>query len=160
MDLSPAAVAYTRRNAAAHGCGDRVRVVQGSWGEPLLKAGQQGCLGGLLSNPPYIPEEEMGGLQAEVGLHEPRSALAGGAGPGLDSLQVICRHAKALLMPGGFLALEVRVGRLLGWSPAAVADFVWYAVVSGQAQCALRDVITHPAALTHCRLRVQFRRSR
>ncbi len=46
-------------------------------------------LGGILSNPPYIPRAVMeAGLQAEVGRHEPWSALDGGPGEGLDSLQV------------------------------------------------------------------------
>lgn len=68
-----------------------------------------GRLGGLVSNPPYIPEVQMCSLQAEVGRHEPASALAGGEGPGLDSLRVICGAAQRLLLPGGFLALEVCV---------------------------------------------------
>jgi release factor glutamine methyltransferase len=42
----------------------------------------------VLSNPPYIPAVQMPGLQAEVGRHEPWSALDGGPGDGLDSLQV------------------------------------------------------------------------
>ncbi|KAF5838819.1 hypothetical protein DUNSADRAFT_2205 [Dunaliella salina] len=47
------------------------------------------CLGGVLSNPPYIPTSTMqAGLQAEVGLHEPWDALDGGEGTGLDSLKM------------------------------------------------------------------------
>ncbi|WIA33827.1 hypothetical protein OEZ86_006936 [Tetradesmus obliquus] len=48
----------------------------------------------------------MQGLQAEVGQHEPWSALDGGPEEGLDSLQVICSGAADMLLPGGFLALE------------------------------------------------------
>lgn len=65
-----------------------VRVVLGSWFAPLRAAGLAGRLGGLLSNPPYIPRRQMRGLQEEVGRHEPAGALDGGEGPGLDSLQV------------------------------------------------------------------------
>ncbi|KAF6252514.1 S-adenosyl-L-methionine-dependent methyltransferase [Scenedesmus sp. NREL 46B-D3] len=145
VDLSPTAVAYTTANAQACGVPDVVRVVQGSWYEPLQQhqrqqqeqqqqreeqepqqqqqqPGQQqreaqqqqqqqqqhGWLGGVLSNPPYIPAVQMPGLQAEVGRHEPWSALDGGPGEGLDSLQVICSGAADMLMPGGFIALEVR----------------------------------------------------
>lgn len=112
VDLSPAAVAYATANAAAHGVQDAVRVVHGSWLEPLAQQQQQqqqrkGWLGGILSNPPYIPQVQMAGLQAEVGLHEPHTALDGGPGPGLDSLQPICEQAAAALLPGGFIALEV-----------------------------------------------------
>uniref|UniRef100_A0A7S3QM00 Methyltransferase domain-containing protein n=1 Tax=Dunaliella tertiolecta TaxID=3047 RepID=A0A7S3QM00_DUNTE len=65
------------------------------------------CLGGVLSNPPYIPTSTMkAGLQAEVGLHEPWDALDGGTGTGLDSLKAICMGAADMLIPGGFIALE------------------------------------------------------
>ena len=50
----------------------------------------------------------MAGLQCEVGAHEPASALDGGEGEGLDSLLAVCQGAVRALMPGGFLALEVR----------------------------------------------------
>ena len=42
-----------------------------------------------------------------MGLHEPPSALDGGKGQGLDSLRPVCAAAQQLLMPGGFLVLEV-----------------------------------------------------
>lgn len=42
-----------------------VEVRQGSWGDPL--ADLEGHLGGLVSNPPYIPAPEMLALQTEVG---------------------------------------------------------------------------------------------
>lgn len=86
VDLSPTAAAYASANAAACAPPGAVRVVTGSWWAPL--AGLRGKLGGVLTNPPYIPRVQMAGLQLEVGLHEPHSALDGGPGPGLDSLQV------------------------------------------------------------------------
>lgn len=104
VDLSPTAVAYAAHNAALCGVSDRIRVAQGSWFEPL--AGMEGRLGGVLSNPPYIPRVQMAGLQAEVGRHEPWTALDGGPGDGLDSLAPICAGAATMLAPGGFLALE------------------------------------------------------
>ncbi len=67
-------------------------------------------LTGILSNPPYIPREQLPGLQAEVGRHEPHLALDGGAGLGDDSLTAICAGAAAMLLPGGFLALETAGG--------------------------------------------------
>ncbi|KAG2434788.1 hypothetical protein HXX76_007673 [Chlamydomonas incerta] len=85
-----------------------VRVAVGSWFAPLRAAGLAGRLGGLLSNPPYIPRREMRGLQEEVGRHEPAGALDGGEGPGLDSLQELCDGAAEMLAPGGLIAFEVR----------------------------------------------------
>ncbi|KAG2490826.1 hypothetical protein HYH03_010747 [Edaphochlamys debaryana] len=85
-----------------------VRVVRGSWFEPLRHL--RGRLGGVLSNPPYIPRAQMRGLQAEVGRHEPHSALDGGEGPGLDSLQELCAEVACMLAPGGLVALETAGG--------------------------------------------------
>jgi release factor glutamine methyltransferase len=87
VDLSPTAVAYAAANAAACGVQDAVQPLQGSWFMPLQHL--KGRLGGVLSNPPYIPRSQIeAGLQAEVGQHEPMSALDGGPGEGMDSLQV------------------------------------------------------------------------
>ncbi|GLC65268.1 hypothetical protein PLESTF_000270500 [Pleodorina starrii] len=102
----PAAAAAAAAGDASGGC--LVRVVQGSWFEPLRQL--RGRLGGVLSNPPYIPRREMAGLQAEVGRHEPAGALDGGEGPGLDSLQVLCSEAADMLAPGGLIALETAGG--------------------------------------------------
>ena len=105
VDVSSYGVAYTRKNAERLGVADAVEVRQGSWCEPLLSL--TGRLGGLVSNPPYIPEREMHELQSEVGLHEPALALHGGPGDGLDSLICVVACAQRLLLPGGFVALEV-----------------------------------------------------
>ncbi|KAG1659661.1 hypothetical protein FOA52_007248 [Chlamydomonas sp. UWO 241] len=104
VDLSPVAVAHARYNVASAGLAGSVEVVQGSWCDPIVHLA--GRLGGLLSNPPYIPRAQMAGLQTEVGRHEPATALDGGDGPGLDSLRVICADAVHMLAPGGLLALE------------------------------------------------------
>jgi methylase of polypeptide subunit release factors len=94
VDFSPSAAAYAAANAAACTPPGAVRVVVGSWWEPLGHL--RGQLGGVLTNPPYIPRAQMEGLQREVGLHEPHSALDGGPGPGLDSIQVRRQHAGLL----------------------------------------------------------------
>jgi release factor glutamine methyltransferase len=115
VDISPVAAAYATANANASGLGKHVQVLQGSWYQPVqqffkslptrsgttaagsnsavgssTQAGETGgLLGGILSNPPYIPTAVIqAGLQAEVARHEPMLALDGGEGQGLDSLQV------------------------------------------------------------------------
>ena len=80
-------------------------VVHGSWFTPLES--QKGTLAGVLSNPPYIPSANLAELQAEVGQHEPQSALDGGD-DGMYDLRVICEGSSHALRGGGFLALEVR----------------------------------------------------
>ena len=69
-----------------------------------------GTFGGIVSNPPYIPSEDMRGLQPEVRLHEPWLALDGGSNQALDSFTSICSGAVAHLVPGGFLLLETNGG--------------------------------------------------
>ena len=66
----------------------------------------EGKLAGIVSNPPYIPSDNIPGLQAEVGRHEPRLALDGGLS-GMDYLFHICNGAASMLKPGGFFIFEV-----------------------------------------------------
>lgn len=73
----------------------------------------------IVSNPPYVTDEEMEELPAEVADHEPREALAGGP-DGLEVIREIVDGAHAYLRPGGALFLEIGAGqgeaveRLLG----------------------------------------------
>lgn len=66
----------------------------------------EGKLAGIVSNPPYIPSDNIPGLQAEVGRHEPRLALDGGLS-GMDYLFHLCNGAASMLKPGGFFIFEV-----------------------------------------------------
>lgn len=59
----------------------------------------------IVSNPPYIPTDEVAGLQAEV-QHEPVLALDGGA-DGLDFYRRIAKEAPSHLNQGGSIYLEV-----------------------------------------------------
>jgi len=121
VDLSPTAVKIARLNVQRNFTEDatglvHVRVHEGSWYEPLemnalgrARVDNQeyiGTFGGIVSNPPYIPSEDMRGLQPEVRLHEPWLALDGGSNQALDSFTSICSGAVAHLVPGGFLLLE------------------------------------------------------
>ena len=56
----------------------------------------------IVSNPPYVADADPH-LAALV--HEPRDALAAGAG-GLDDIRTIVSQAPARLSPGGWLLLE------------------------------------------------------
>jgi len=109
-DLSPGALAVARRNAAAHGVADRVTFHEGSLFEPLRGKGLEGRAAAILSNPPYLGETELAGLEPEVRMHEPREALS----PGPDALAVhrrIAAEAAAFLAPGGHLIVEIGQGQ-------------------------------------------------
>lgn len=60
----------------------------------------------LVSNPPYISEEEFTQLPAEVKQFEPAGALFGGK-DGLDFYRVIASKAFALLAPQSWVVLEI-----------------------------------------------------
>ncbi|KAE8734806.1 putative protein phosphatase 2C 6-like [Hibiscus syriacus] len=107
-DLSPVAVAVATSNVQRYGLQDVVEVRKGSWFEPLKDV--KGELSGVLSNPPYIPSDDISGLQAEVGRHEPTLALDGGASGINDLLQLIDGVA-SMLKPGGFFAFETNGGK-------------------------------------------------
>ena len=103
-DLSPDALAVTRRNAQALGAS--VTLHQGD----LFGAVAGMTFDLIVSNPPYIPADECTRLQAEV-LKEPVMALDGGA-DGLDFYRRIAREAPLHLTQGGMVLLEV------GWDQA------------------------------------------
>ncbi|MDT3736762.1 MAG: peptide chain release factor N(5)-glutamine methyltransferase [Denitratisoma sp.] len=98
VDVSAAALAVARVNAARHGVA--VRFLQGDWFAPL--AGERFDL--ILANPPYVAEADPHLAQGDVRF-EPHSALA--AGPeGLDDIRRIVAGAGAHLAPGGRLYFE------------------------------------------------------
>jgi len=76
VDFSESALAIAQTNA--HNNRQQVEFHHGSWFEPLAKLNLQKRLVGLVSNPPYIPSDEVLNLQPEVTQHEPHSALDGG----------------------------------------------------------------------------------
>jgi len=100
-DIDPAAVRCARRNVAAAGG----QVYAGDLFEPL-PAGLRGRVGILAANVPYVPTAEVGLLPAEARLHEPRTALDGGA-DGLDVLRRVTAEAPRWLGEGGSLLVEV-----------------------------------------------------
>ncbi|MDP2905622.1 MAG: HemK/PrmC family methyltransferase [Candidatus Omnitrophota bacterium] len=63
----------------------------------------------IVSNPPYIPSDEISRLQPEI-QYEPRLSLDGGA-DGLDFYYRLINDAPAHLEPGGYLLLEIGFGQ-------------------------------------------------
>lgn len=64
----------------------------------------------VVSNPPYVSDDEMASLEPEVRSWEPRGALAGGA-DGLSVIRMIVAGAAGHLVEDGLLALEVGAGQ-------------------------------------------------
>lgn len=111
MDVSETALAVARGNAETLG-------VNIQFVTPDLIRGPVDL---LISNPPYIPESEIVGLQPEVSRFEPHLALSGGE-DGLAFYRQLLQDAPSLLTKGGALAIEIGAGQ--GDAIAALAAMV------------------------------------
>lgn len=105
VDASGDALALARENAADNGLLQQVTFHQGSWFEALPN---NKTFDLIVSNPPYLTEEEWATAEPEVRDHEPRAALVA-ANEGLADLEHLLRHAPRHLKPGGLIALETGI---------------------------------------------------
>lgn len=103
VDISSAALKTARKNAEANGAADAVTFVEADFTGPLPFA--CGSFDLVVSNPPYISEEEYAGLDPGVRNFEPRSALVPGPS-GLEHPRAVEAAARALLKEGGLLLME------------------------------------------------------
>ena len=64
-----------------------------------------------MSNPPYVPSQDIAGLDVEVREHDPHLALDGGP-DGLDAYRALIPEAVRLLASGGALVVEAGRGQI------------------------------------------------
>ena len=103
IDISPAALEVARRNLLAHGVADRVDCLPGDLLEALADHPQFDF---VVSNPPYVSEQELQQTPREVREYEPHTALV--AGPNGDEVIVrLIPQAAARLVPGGAFVCEI-----------------------------------------------------
>jgi release factor glutamine methyltransferase len=102
-DVSAAALAVARENAAAHQVADRIEFLEGDL-LSMLPAERQFDI--VVSNPPYIGTMEQNTLAPQVRDHEPHSALFGGES-GTETIARLVPQSAERLKPGGWLILEV-----------------------------------------------------
>ena len=108
IDTSIAALEIARINATRLEVIDRIHFSQGSWWSSL--GDLKGKVTAMLSNPPYIPSQEVLRLQPEVVNHEPHLALDGGL-DGLDAIRILVDTAPEYLQPGGIWLIEMMAGQ-------------------------------------------------
>ena len=124
VDISPEALAVASSNAGRNRIGERIRFLQGDLYGPL-PSGERFDF--ILSNPPYIPRDDLDKLPAGVRDYEPRLALDGGP-DGFAVFDRLVAEAPAWLNPGGYLLIEIgspqeapareRIGRNSGYELA------------------------------------------
>lgn len=102
VDSQAEALAAARENLALAAPGAPVELRQGD----LLAPVRGESFDVVVSNPPYVGDEERDGLDPEVREWEPASALFAGVG-GMDVIRRLVPQAADALKPGGLLALEI-----------------------------------------------------
>lgn len=83
---------------------DRVKFIKSDLLKECIKLKKQYDI--IVSNPPYIREEEIDNLMNDVKDYEPKTALSGG-NSGLDFYERIVEESKSVLKKNGILAFEI-----------------------------------------------------
>jgi release factor glutamine methyltransferase len=104
IDISPQALALAEQNANRNRT--PIRFLLGDLLAPV--AAESFEL--ILSNPPYVPATDRSSLSVEVRDHEPPLALFAG-NDGLSIYRRLVPSAHTVLVPGGFLLLEIGFGQ-------------------------------------------------
>ena len=98
-DLSDKAIGLAMRNASINDA--EIRLIKSDLFKDI-----EGSFDVIVSNPPYIPTEEIETLSPEVRDHDPRMALDGGE-DGLDIYRRIVSECGDVLNAGGRLYMEI-----------------------------------------------------
>ena len=117
VDLSAEALAVARRNAQRHGVLERIQFVQGD-----LLAGINGPFQLIISNPPYIAEDELPTLAPEIINYEPHLALTDHR-TGLTVIERLLRAAFDRVHPKAGLLIELGTGQ--GQPVLDLAQSLW-----------------------------------
>ncbi|MFW2438956.1 MAG: 50S ribosomal protein L3 N(5)-glutamine methyltransferase [Arenicellales bacterium] len=99
-DIDPLALTLARRNVNEYGMKNRVQLIKSD-----IFQNVPGEYDLILSNPPYVPAEEIANFPAEY-QHEPAAAFDGGE-DGLDLVHRILAGASRFLSHDGHIVIEV-----------------------------------------------------
>ena len=105
-DVSAEALAIARRNAVRLGFRARVRFRRTDCFEPIDGMGPLGRFDLVVSNPPYIQEDQIAALAPEISRYEPRVALAGGH-DGLSFYRMVASRVTGHLERSASVIVEI-----------------------------------------------------
>ncbi len=100
-DISKGALNIAEKNAEYNNVKNKTEFIHSNLFENI-----GGVFDAIVSNPPYIPREDIKSLMREVKDHEPLSALDGGD-DGLDFYRKITEESRKYLKSGGMLFYEI-----------------------------------------------------
>ena len=104
-DISSDALVVARLNARQHGVADRMKFVQTSYLDAV-----DDLFDAIVSNPPYVKEQDRQHVSRAVVKYEPHVALFGGE-DGLLGVRAVLEAAATRLVPGGWLIFEFGLGQ-------------------------------------------------
>ncbi len=105
VDVSGVALDIARRNASFIVPDGRAQFLRADWGSSISKPFDL-----VVSNPPYIPSNDIAELDAEVKNFEPLLALDGGI-DGLEAYKCLVKDLARLITPTGVILLEIGSGQ-------------------------------------------------
>ncbi len=105
VDISDKALALAEQNARRHNVLDRLSLRKGDLFEGISEKFAM-----IVSNPPYISQDDAATLQPEVIDFDPPEALFSGR-DGLDTITRMIQAAPRFIYPGGYLLFEFGYGQ-------------------------------------------------
>jgi release factor glutamine methyltransferase len=104
LDISKDALSVAEKNAKRHGVNERLTFFESDCFSSI--EGKDFEFDLIVSNPPYINENDFQTLQSEVKDYEPRQALTP-EGDGLHIIKKLIKDAPQFLKPEGYLLIEI-----------------------------------------------------
>lgn len=143
VDLSRGALMVAQENAQVHGVDSRLEFREGDFTTRLF---EDGSFDLIVSNPPYVTEQEYHEASHEVTKYEPVTALVSGA-DGLDHIRAMLPHVSRALRSGGYFFVE------MGWQQgSAVVDCVRQEFQVFKDVCIIKDLAGHDRIVSMQRL--------
>ena len=109
IDTEKKALRLAKSNASRQKISNII-FARGSLFSALPRLRLEGKCDFIVSNPPYVTEEEWAKLDIEIRDHEPKSALVAGKS-GLEVINKLIQEAPYYLKPGGYLLVEIGDGQ-------------------------------------------------